>query len=98
MHVHTNDVRNSIANHIFHIISNMGFWFLMMGQALLLIPKGRNASSNDLVKLWEGASIICNSLLLVCKTNSSHIICVNMHIKRVDYLYNLISQCMIRLW
>ena len=41
--------------YIFHIIANMGFWFLvMMEQALLMSPKGRNASRNGLVKLWEG--------------------------------------------
>ena len=32
----------------------MGFGFLVMtGQALLMSPKGRNASRNGLVKLWE---------------------------------------------
>ena len=41
--------------YIFHNIANMGFWFLvMMGQALLMSPKGRNASRDGLVKLWEG--------------------------------------------
>ena len=39
----------------FYIIANMGFWILVMtGQALLMSPKGRNASRDGLVKLWEG--------------------------------------------
>ena len=34
----------------FHIITNMGFWFLVMTrQALLMSPKGRNASRDGLV-------------------------------------------------
>ena len=33
----------------------MGFWVLvMMGQALLMSPKGRNTFRDGLVKLWEG--------------------------------------------
>ena len=48
--------------YIFHIIENMGFWFLvMMEQALLMRPKGRNTSRDGLVKLWEGAFNICNT-------------------------------------
>ena len=52
--------------HIFHIIANMGFWFLIMtGQALLMSPKGRNASRDGLVKLWGGGLfIICNTITL----------------------------------
>ena len=51
--------------YIFHIIANMGFWFLVMtGQALLMSPKGRNASRDGLVKLWEGDFIICNTITL----------------------------------
>ena len=37
---------------------------VMTGQALLMSPKGRNASRDGLVKLWEGAFIICNTLTL----------------------------------
>ena len=33
----------------------MEFWFwVMTGQALLMSPKGQNASRDGLVKLWEG--------------------------------------------
>ena len=36
-------------------ICDMGFWFLvMMGQTLLMSPKGRNASRDGIIKLWEG--------------------------------------------
>ena len=38
--------------------------------------------------------IICNTITLW----NNHIICVNMHIKRVDCLYNSIHRYMIRLW
>ena len=51
--------------YIFHIIENMEFCFLMItGQALLMTPKGRNASRDGLIKLWEGAFIICNTIIL----------------------------------
>ena len=45
-------------------------------------PKGRNASRDDHVKLWEGDFIICKL--------PYH--CVNMRIKRVDCLYNSINR------
>ena len=55
---HARDVCEGICNrmcYIFHIIANIGFWFLVMtGQALLMNPKGRNASRDGLVILWEG--------------------------------------------
>ena len=38
----------------------------MMGQALLMSPKGRNASRNGLVKLWEGFFVICNTITGTC--------------------------------
>ena len=58
MHVHTNAVVISQSNSI-----AKGFWFLMMtGQALLMSPKERNASRDGLVKLWENAFIICNTI------------------------------------
>ena len=48
MHVHNNT-----------IIANMGFWFLVMtGQALLMSPKGQNASRDGLIKLWEGGFLV----------------------------------------
>ena len=54
---HVRDVCEEICNRMilhFHIIANMGFWLLVMtGQALLISPKGRNASRDGLVKLWE---------------------------------------------
>ena len=57
------DVCEGICNRMilhFHIIANKGLWFLVMtGQTLLMIPKGRNASRDGLVKLWDGAFIIC---------------------------------------
>ena len=60
------DVFEGICNgKIPHIIANLGFWFLLMTeQALLMSPKGRNASSDGLVKLWEGAFVICNTITL----------------------------------
>ena len=71
-----------------------GVCFLVMaGQALLMSPKGRNASENGLVKFWEGFFIICNTITLF----NNHVIRVNMNIKRKDYLYNSINRCMIRL-
>ena len=56
---HVSDVFEGIYNdsayYIFYIIANLGFWFLVMtGQALLMSPKGRNASRDGLVKLWDG--------------------------------------------
>ena len=63
---HARDVCKGICNRImlhFHVNANMGFWLLVMtGQALLMSSKGRNASRDDLVKLWEGAFIICNTI------------------------------------
>ena len=56
-----------------------------------MISKRRNASRDGPVKLWEGAFIICNTIALC----NNHVIRVNMHIKRVDYLYNSINQCTI---
>ena len=54
---HARDVFEGICNRMilhFYIIANMGFWsFVMTGQALLMSPKGRNASRDGLVKLWE---------------------------------------------
>ena len=52
-----------------------------------MISKRRNASRDGPVKLWEGAFIICNTIALC----NNHVIRVNMHIKRVDYLYNSIN-------
>ena len=50
--------------YIFHISANTGFCFLVMtGQALLMSPKGRNATRDGLVKLWEGFFIICNTII-----------------------------------
>ena len=41
--------------YIFHIIANVGFWLLVMtGPVLLMSPRGRNASRDGFVKLWEG--------------------------------------------
>ena len=55
---HARDMCKGICNRMmlhFHIIANMGFGLLVMtGQALLMSPKGRNASRDSLVKLWEG--------------------------------------------
>ena len=49
----------------FRPFSNMEFCFLVMtGQALLMSPKGRNASRDGLVKLWKEAFIICNTITL----------------------------------
>ena len=90
---HARDVCEGICNRKllrFHIIANMGFWLLVMtGQALLMSTKGRNASKDVLVKLWEGVFVICNSITL---WNNHVIIRVNMHIKRVDCLYNSINR------
>ena len=62
MNVHTNSV----------VVANTGFCFLvMMAQALLMSPKGRNASMDGLVKLWERAFIICTGVLLLCETTTS---------------------------
>ena len=71
----------------------MVFWFLVMtGQALLMSPKGRNASRDGPVKLWEGSFfIICNTITLW----NNHLIRVNMHIKRVDYLYDSINRSLV---
>ena len=55
-------------------------------------PKGRNASRDSLVKLWEGTFIICYTITL----SNNRVIRVNIHIKRVDYLYGSINQFMIR--
>ena len=83
------DVCEGICNRMilhFHVIANMGYWFLVMtGQALLMNPKERNASRDGFVKLWEGAFIICNTITW----RNNHIICVNMRIKRVDCLCKL---------
>ena len=55
---HARDECEGICNRMilhFYIIANMGFWFLVMTrQALLMSPKGQNASRDGLVKLWEG--------------------------------------------
>ena len=52
---HARDVCERICNRMllhFHIVANMGFWFLVVTrQALLTRPKGRNASRDGLVKL-----------------------------------------------
>ena len=51
--------------YICHIIANMGFRFLVMaGQALMMNLKGGSASRDDLIKLWEGALIICNAITM----------------------------------
>ena len=64
MHVQTNGV----------IVANGGFCFLVMtGQALLMSPKGQNESRNGLVKLWEGAFIACNTVLLLCEITTSFV-------------------------
>ena len=52
----------------FHINANVGFCFsVMTGQALLMSPNGQNASWDGLVKLWEGAFIICNTIIYFVK-------------------------------
>ena len=58
------------------------------------VQKGRNSSRDGLFKLWEGPFIICNTIALW----NNYVIRVDMHIKRVDCLYNSINRCMIRLW
>ena len=63
------DVCEGICNrmilHFSYFFANMGFWFLVMTeQALLMSPKGRNASRDGLVKLWGEAFIICNTITL----------------------------------
>ena len=65
------------------------------GQALLMSPKGRNASRDGLVKLWEGGFYYLQYYYYFVK---NRVIRVNMHIKRVDCLYNSINRYMIRLW
>ena len=51
--------------YIFCVIANMGFWNLvMMGQALLMSPKGQNASRDGIVIIWERAFIIFNTITL----------------------------------
>ena len=72
------------------------FRYFSQKRALLMSPKGRNASRDGLVKLWGGGGlfIICNTITLW----NNHFTRMNMHIKRVDCLYNSINQCMIRLW
>ena len=44
-------------NHTFEISANMGY-FASMGQALLMSPKGRNASKDGLVKLVVGIFLL----------------------------------------
>ena len=57
-----------IERYIFHIIANMGFWFLVMTrQALLMSPKGRNAPRDGLVKLWEGGRLLLFAIPLLCE-------------------------------
>ena len=52
-------------NHIIHQYGVLGFCGLALtGQALLMSPKGQNTSRDGLVKLWEGAFIICNTITL----------------------------------
>ena len=50
--------------YIFYIIANIRFCFLMMGQVLLMSPKGGNASMDGFVKSWKCAFIICNTITL----------------------------------
>ena len=72
---HARDVCERICNRMilhFHIIAKMGFWLLVMtGQALLMGPKGQNASRDGLVKLWEG--ILLFAILLLCETTTSFV-------------------------
>ena len=42
-----------------------------------------------------GGRLLLFAILLLCEKTT--FICLNMHIKHVDYLYNSINQCMIRL-
>ena len=73
---HTRDVCEGIFNRMilhFHIIANMGFWFLVMtGRALLMSPKGQNASRDGLVKLWEGGFCLF-AILLLCEIITSFV-------------------------
>ena len=56
---HARDVCEGIC---FHIIANMGFWFLVItGQAMLMSPKGQDTSRDGFVNLREGAFIVCNT-------------------------------------
>ena len=58
--------------YIFHAVANMGFCFLVMtGQALLMSPKGRNASRYGLVKLWEW--LLLFEILLLCEITTSFV-------------------------
>ena len=60
--------------YLFYIIVNMGFCFLAMtGQALLMSPKGRNASWDGLVKLWKEAFILGNTTVLLCEITTSFV-------------------------
>ena len=58
------------------------------------------ADESKRTKLVQGWSrqimgdFFCNTMTL----RNNLFICVNMHIKRIDYLYNSINQCMVRLW
>ena len=64
------DVCEGISNkmiqyYIFHIMANMGFYFLVMTKhGLLMSTKKRKASRDGLAKLREGAFIICNIVTL----------------------------------
>ena len=51
--------------HFLYYYEYGGVCFLVLtGEALLMSPKGQNASRDGLVKLWDGAFIICNTITL----------------------------------
>ena len=54
---HAHDVCKGIRNRMIHFSYYCKYGVLvlvMTGQALLMSPKGQNASRDGLVKLWEG--------------------------------------------
>ena len=54
---HARDVCEGICNRMIHFLYYCKYGVLvlvMTGQALLMSPKGQNASRDGLVKLWEG--------------------------------------------
>ena len=67
---HTCDVCEGICNRMilnFSYYCKYGILVLVMtGQALLITPKGRNASRGGLVKLWEGGFLLF-AILLHCE-------------------------------
>ena len=65
---HARDVCKEICNRmILHFSYYCKYGVLVFGddgQALLMSPKGQNASRDGLVKLWEGFFVICNTITL----------------------------------